>query len=114
MDDDHVEKVGAVIHENCHPTIREVSEEVGISKSSCHTILSKKLEIHCVAAHMSLLVHEFLVKHETTVIPQMPYSPDLAPVDLFLFPSLKSCQFQMIEEKKICYGTYRLSRRTCS
>jgi DNA-binding transcriptional regulator GbsR (MarR family) len=50
MDDDHVEKVRAVIHENRCLTLCEVSEEVGISKSSCHTILTKKLEMHRVAA----------------------------------------------------------------
>jgi hypothetical protein len=38
-------------------------------------------------AHMPLLIHEFLAKHETTVVPQLPYSPDLAPVDLFFFCS---------------------------
>ena len=32
---------------------------------------------------------EFLAKHETKVIAQPPYSPDLAPCDFFLFPKLK-------------------------
>jgi len=49
-----------------------------------------------------LLVCEFLTKHETTVVPQPPYSPDLSPADFFLFPQLKSSlkghQFQTIEE----------------
>ena len=31
-------------------TVREVSEEVGICKSSCHTILTEKLKMHRVAA----------------------------------------------------------------
>jgi transposase len=31
-----------------------------------------------------------LAKHATTVLPQPPYSPDLAPADFFLFPKLKS------------------------
>jgi hypothetical protein len=76
--------VHAAIRENSRLTVREVSEEVGISKSSCHTILTEKLEFYCVAA-------KFLVKHETTiVVPQPPYSPDLAPADFFLFPRLKS------------------------
>jgi hypothetical protein len=39
---------------------------------------------------MSLLIREFVVKHETTVVPQPPYSPDLVPADFFLFPKLKS------------------------
>ena len=53
-------------------------------------------------AHASLLICEFLTKHETTVVPQPPYSPDLAPADFFLFPKLKSSlkgrRFQMVEE----------------
>ena len=32
---------------------------------------------------------EFLAKHETKVIAQPPYSPDLVPCDFFLFPKLK-------------------------
>jgi hypothetical protein len=41
MDDDHIEKVHAVICESRRLTVCEVSEEVGIIKSSCHTILTK-------------------------------------------------------------------------
>jgi len=52
----------------------------------------------------SLLIREFFTKHETTVVPQPPYSPDLAPADFFLFPkwksSLKGCRFQTVEEIK--------------
>jgi histone-lysine N-methyltransferase SETMAR len=53
-------------------------------------------------AHASLLIREFLAKNETTVEPQPPYSPDLAPADSFLFPKLKSTlkgrRFESIEE----------------
>ena len=48
--DDHIGKVRSVIRENRRLTIREVSEEVGICKSSCHTILTQKLKMHRVAA----------------------------------------------------------------
>jgi len=41
-------------------------------------------------AHSSFLVRNFLVKNETTVVPQPPYSPNLSPADFFLFPKLKS------------------------
>jgi hypothetical protein len=41
-EDDHVEKARAVIRENRCLTLHEVSEEVGITKSSCHTILTEK------------------------------------------------------------------------
>jgi transposase len=34
--------------------------------------------------HISLLIHDFLTKHEMTLIPKPPYSPDIAPTDLCL------------------------------
>ncbi|UYV71490.1 hypothetical protein LAZ67_8003487 [Cordylochernes scorpioides] len=40
-------------------------------------------------AHTSLLVRDFLAKINTLMMPQPPYSPDLAPCDFFLFPKLK-------------------------
>jgi transposase len=53
-------------------------------------------------AHTSLLIREFLAKNEITVVPQPPYSPDLAPADFFLFPKLKSSlkgqRFESTEE----------------
>ena len=50
MDDDHVEKVLAVIRQNRRLTVREFAEEVGIYKSSCHQILTDKLKMRRVAA----------------------------------------------------------------
>jgi len=66
MDDDRVEKVLAVIRQNRRLTAREVAEEVGICKSSCHMILTEKRKICHFAAKFvpsSLLIHEFLTKH---------------------------------------------------
>ena len=44
----------------------------------------------------------YVCKNETAVVPQPPYSPDLAPADFFLFPklkfSLKGRRFQSVEE----------------
>jgi len=55
-------------------------------------------------AHVSLLISIYLAKHQTSVVPHPPYSPDLAPADLFLFPKLKTTlkgrRFQTIEEIK--------------
>ena len=48
--DHHIEKMRSVIRENRRLTVREVAEEVGICKSSCHTILTEKLKMHRVAA----------------------------------------------------------------
>ena len=41
-------------------------------------------------AHASLLICEFLTKHEMTVVPQPPCSSDMAPAEFFLFSKLKS------------------------
>ena len=53
-------------------------------------------------AHESLIIREFLTKHQTTVVPQPPYSPYLAPADFLLFPKLKSSlkgrRFRTLEE----------------
>jgi len=41
------------------------------------------------SAHALLLIHIYLEKHQTYVVPHPPYSPDLAPADFFCFPNLK-------------------------
>ena len=33
-------------------------------------------------------------------VPQPPYSPDLAPCDFWLFPTLRGCRYETIEEMK--------------
>jgi len=108
VDDDHVQKVLAVIRQNRRLTVREVAAEVTICKSSCHLILTQKRKVRRAAAKCaasavaSLLIHEFLTKHKTTVVPQSLYSPDLAPTDIFLLPKwkspLKGRRFQTVEE----------------
>ena len=62
MDDDHVEKVLAVIRQNRRLTVCEVAEKVGIFKSSCHLILTEKRKMHRVAAKfvLCLLTHHSL------------------------------------------------------
>ena len=50
MDDDHVERVLAVIRQNRRLTVCEVAEEVGICKSSCHLNLTEKSKMRRVAA----------------------------------------------------------------
>ena len=33
-------------------------------------------------------------------VPHSPYSPDLSPCDFWLFPKLKGCRYETIEEMK--------------
>ena len=44
-DDDHVENMLAVIRQNRSLTVREIAEEVGICRISCHLILTEKLKM---------------------------------------------------------------------
>jgi transposase len=47
---DNVAKVREVVRSNRHLTVREVAEEVSISKTVCHKILTKNLGMHRIAA----------------------------------------------------------------
>lgn len=40
-------------------------------------------------SHTAFVVTNFLTQNKISVVPQPPYSPDLAPCDFFLFPLLK-------------------------
>ena len=51
-----------------------------------------------VPAHMSLLVHHVLANNNTIIMPQPPYSPDLAP---WLFPVSKTEETH--KRTEICY-----------
>ena len=33
-------------------------------------------------------------------VPQPPYSPDLSPCDFWLFPQIRGCRYETIEEMK--------------
>jgi len=48
--DNHVERVHAVIHGNCRLTVQEVADKEGISIGSCHQILTKKLQMRLISA----------------------------------------------------------------
>ena len=50
--------------------------------------------------HNSILVTDYLTKMGIKTVPQPPYSPDLAPCDFWLFPKLRVCRYETIEEMK--------------
>jgi len=92
MDNDCIEKVLAVIHKNV-PRGETVNKEfyLNVMKRLMATVQRKRPEawtnntwmLHhdSAPAHASLLIREFLTKHETTVVPQLPYSQDFVPAD---------------------------------
>ena len=50
--------------------------------------------------HNSILVTDYLTKISIKTVPYRPYSPDLAPCDFWLFPKLRGCSYETIEEMK--------------
>ena len=50
--------------------------------------------------HNSILVTDYLTKMGINTVPQPPYSTDLAPSDFRLFPKLRGCCYETIEEMK--------------
>ena len=67
-----------------------LSEAVRWKRPQLWTNQSWVLHHDNAPANSSFLVRNFLAKIEMTIVPQPPYSPDVAPVDFFLFPKLKS------------------------
>ena len=50
--------------------------------------------------HISILVTDYLTKMGFKIVSHPPYSPDLAPCDICLFPKLRGCRYKTIEEMK--------------
>ena len=50
--------------------------------------------------HNSILVTDYLTKMGIKTVPHPPYSPDIAPCDFWLFPKLRGCHFETIEQMK--------------
>ena len=50
--------------------------------------------------HNFILLTDYLTKMGIKTVPHPPYSPDLAPCDFCLFPKLRGCRYETIEEMK--------------
>ena len=50
--------------------------------------------------HNSIVVIDYLTKMVIQTAPQPAYSPNLAPCDFWLFPKLRGCHYETIEEMK--------------
>ena len=50
--------------------------------------------------HNSIVVTDYLTKMGIKSVPHPPYRPDLAPYDFCLFPKLRGCRYETVEEMK--------------
>jgi len=61
------------------------------------------MSLSIAPSHTALIIRDHFAKNSTHIVPQPPYSPDLAPSDFWLFPKLKrplrGHRFDSIEEK---------------
>lgn len=106
--------VHGVVHSEFLPTGQTVNKQyyLGVMRRLRENIRRKRPELWTnnswylhhdnAPAHTAYLIRDFLMNNSTHVVPQAPYSPDLAPCDFFLFPRLKRAlrghRFETIEE----------------
>ena len=77
--------------------IREgVQEEIPSKEASTHQIGS----VAFPPGHNSILVTVYLTKMYIKTVPRPPYRQDLAARDFWLFPKLRGCRYETIEEMK--------------
>ena len=50
--------------------------------------------------HNSIVVTDYLTKMGIKTVPQLPYIQDLASCGFWLFPKLRDCRYERIEEMK--------------
>ncbi|KAG5317259.1 MOS1T transposase, partial [Pseudoatta argentina] len=109
--DENIDKVKKIVLANRRITVREVAEDLNISIGLYHSIFTNDLGMRTKIGFCTMitpllthsLVREFLAKNNTLMMPQLPYSPDLASCDFFLFPKLKrpmKGRYATIEEIK--------------
>ena len=77
-----------------------VQEEIPREEASTLQIGSVEFPAGNAPVHNSILVTDYLSKMGIKTVPQSPYSPDVAPCDFWLFPKLRGCRYETIEEMK--------------
>ncbi|EGI60875.1 Mariner Mos1 transposase [Acromyrmex echinatior] len=91
------DELQALLDINSAQTEKELAEQLGVTQQAIsvrlHTMADIKdaIKLHHdnAPSHMAFIVANYLAQSNTPVVPQPPYSPDLAPCDFFLFPRLK-------------------------
>ena len=73
-----------------------------IQTEEASTLQIRQWHLHQLNApvHNSTLVTDYFTKMGIKIVPQPPYSPDLAPSDFWLSPKLIGCRYETIKERK--------------
>ena len=85
-------------------SIETISAQFDVSVGTVHTINCEEQKMRKIFAkfvpRVLILVIDNLSKMGIKTVRQPPYSPDLAPCDFCLFPKLRGCRYEIIEEMK--------------
>ena len=76
-----------------------VQEEIPSEEASTLQIGSVAFPPGQCTSPQLILVTNHLTKMGIKTVPQPPYSPDLAPCDFCLYPKLRGCRYETIEEE---------------
>ena len=74
---------------SCHNIVRSI-QNTTLKRPELLKNQSWILHHDNTQAHTSMLVRKFLAENKTVIMPQPPYSPDLAPADFFLYPKIET------------------------
>ena len=77
-----------------------VPEEIPREEASTLQIRSVDFHQDNEPVNNAILVTDYLTKIGIKTVPQPPYSQDVAPCDFCLFPKLRGCRYETIEEMK--------------
>ena len=75
-----------------------VQEEIPSEEVSTFQIGSVAFPPGQCTSPQPILVADYLSKMGIKTVPQPPYSPYLAPCDFWLFPKIRGCRYEIIEE----------------
>ena len=78
-----------------------VQEEIRSEEASAIQIGSVAFQQDNTPVHNSILVTDYFTNMGIKTVPQPPYSPSFVPCDFWLFPKLRSCRYETIEEMKV-------------
>ena len=77
-----------------------VQEEILLEEASTLQIGSVSFHQDNAPVLNSIFVTDYLTKMGIKTVPHRPYSPDVGPCDFWLFPKLRDCRYDAIEEMK--------------
>ena len=95
-DEQHINQIKELVHKNRRLTIRDLADTIRIQEDDSTPFQkifcadnSWFLHHNNAPSHTALVLRDHFAKNSTHIVPQPPYSPDLAPCDFWLFPKLK-------------------------